>query len=656
MAATYETLVDWDGDGGLAGGDFETSLGTWQGGGTAPGTDVSRSTVRAYVGTASMLVGWRTGTSFPIAIWVAPAGVTYIIGKVYTFSAWVWVPTGSPDVVLLAQHTGNFSPASVGKDQWVKVALTFTATQTTRTFDLQIWPNAGVTDGMSVWVDNARIITKGEDVGRRLRADTPVSITRGRDQARALSPMAAGSAGFTLDNTSRDYSPENSASPLAGTLLPARSVTHVATYSGHAYPLFTGTLDDYSVSPWERTLDVTALDAMGKLQAATVTTGVYAGLRTGQAIGFILDAIGWPTDLRDLDVGGTTIRYWWEDGTVAYDAVQRLIQSEGPPSIAYVAGNGVFVFRDRHHRLVRATSTASQVTLRDKGIDSTAAVRWSWPLDYDQGWRDVINSAYFGVDVRTVSDLADVWSSDAIISMADGETKLVTVSASDPFINATPPVAGTDFVQLSGTVTATLTRTSGASTTIILKATGGPAQIAGLQLRAMAVSVGYSTVVGSDDTTSQQRYGKRSWTADAPWAGVHDAQAISEIIMALRAERLPAVTVRLTGGNDAILAQQLQREVSDRVTIVDTETGLNRAFYVERITHSVRPAGSTLHGTDFGCEAVPTVTANVFTFDDATLGKFDTGAFGGAGLSDPSKVFIFDHATQGKFDTGVFGL
>jgi hypothetical protein len=72
------------------------------------------------------------------------------------------------------------------------------------------------------WSNNGTWTNLGEDVTRRVLPE--INITYGRDQARALSPVANGSCGFDLDNVSRDYSPENSSSPLVGNILPARPV------------------------------------------------------------------------------------------------------------------------------------------------------------------------------------------------------------------------------------------------------------------------------------------------------------------------------------------------------------------------------------------------------------------------------------------------
>jgi hypothetical protein len=133
---------------------------------------------------------------------------------------------------------------------------------------------------------------------------------------------------------------------------------------------------------------------------------------------------------------------------------------------------------------------------------------------------------------------------------------------------------------------------------------------------------------------------------------LNDAEAIADVILGQRAERLPIVTIRLFG-NDTRLTQQLTRDLSDRITIIDADTGLNDEFYIEQIDHVI--SSSQQHETVFGCEKVPSTVGTPFTFDGTGKG-FNDGAFGLTGLDDPATVFLFDHATQGKFDVGLFGF
>src|SRR5688572_13472129 len=94
------------------------------------------------------------------------------------------------------------------------------------------------------WDNDGNFTTTGDNVTARRLARTPLTVQYGRDHARAMAPTAPGQAAFELDNTSRDYSPENAASPLVGKVLPARPVRIQATHSAVTYTLFLGHTDD----------------------------------------------------------------------------------------------------------------------------------------------------------------------------------------------------------------------------------------------------------------------------------------------------------------------------------------------------------------------------------------------------------------------------
>jgi hypothetical protein len=73
------------------------------------------------------------------------------------------------------------------------------------------------------WNGNGNFADSADDVTARvLDQRTAVTVRYGRDQARQLSPTSPGELNFELNNISRDYSPENASSPLAGFVAPAR--------------------------------------------------------------------------------------------------------------------------------------------------------------------------------------------------------------------------------------------------------------------------------------------------------------------------------------------------------------------------------------------------------------------------------------------------
>lgn len=499
------------------------------------------------------------------------------------------------------------------------------------------------------WNGDGDFSDPGEDVSARVfDRGTPLTIRYGRDQARAFAPLAGGRAQFELDNSSRDYSPENTSSPLAGTVLPGREVRIRKTHLGTVYGLLRGNTDDYEVlpDPEQRSVQITCLDGLARLKEVRVTTDLHHGVRTGQAVGLLLDAIGWPAAARDLDVGGSTLPWWWLQDTDAHTALQTILDCEGPGSLATIDIDNRFVFRDRHHRIVRATSTTVQATLRSGGAEPCYS-----DLVYDHGWKEIINSVSFAIPVRQPAGaLSAVWSMQGQTTIADGQTASLTAQASEPFTGAIAPVAGTDFELVSGAVQTSLSRTSGQATTVFIKAVGGPATFADVRVRAYPLVTSTATVL-AEDSTSISRYGRRSWPSgrEPALASLNDAIAIADIILAHRAQRLPTVTVTLRGGITERLTQQLARNLSDRVRIIDAGTGLDADFWLETIQHTV----SQDHVTQFGCEKIPTSAANPFTFDKVGAG-FDQGTFAALGRDNPSTVWIWDHPTQGVFDIGVF--
>lgn len=219
-------------------------------------------------------------------------------------------------------------------------------------------------DGYTVaidWNNDGDYNDTAENVTEDVLASGPVTFQYGRDQARALSPPSVGTLGFTLCNADRIFSPENPDSPIADDIAPAAPIKVEEVIDNVLYPLMTGRVDDFDVHTdrGDRSAVITGLDGLALLRGTKISTELYEAQRTGTLVGVILDTIGW-TAPRDLDLGATHVPWWWASQADAFDALTELLASEGPPSIAYIAPDGTFIYRDRHHRLLRAASLTSQ--------------------------------------------------------------------------------------------------------------------------------------------------------------------------------------------------------------------------------------------------------------------------------------------------------
>ncbi len=514
------------------------------------------------------------------------------------------------------------------------------------------------------WADDGSF-TGLDDVTADALSDG-VSVAYGRDQQRQLSPAAVGRAAWILCNVDRVFSPENASSPLFGELDAARPTLFRSSYGGTDYDLHHGYIDDFEVHPdrSDRSVDFTSMDGMALLQGVKLSTPLYEARRTGELIGVILDSIGW-TGPRSLDVGATHVPWWWSEGGEAFTEVQDLVRSEGPPAIAYVAPDGTFTFRDRHHRIQDARAVTSQATFAAPLVTCDAPIvtgfSYTAPFVYQHGWRDIINSVAVVVPERAPEAVRSVvWSDQSTYTISAGQTLTVDATSSEPFEKAVTPVEGIDFTRVSGggTLAVMLSRTSGQSVKITITATAASVVITNLQLRAIAVSVSRSIRISDTDSTSISQHGERTYPNEIPWANAADAEAIASIILAHYAQRRPIVKMRVPSQDPAHLLQVLTRTVSDRVTVRNGELGLSNDFFIESVEHLVRrmnPARGPVHSVVLGCErTLETPGSNPFTFDKVGAG-FDQGTFGLDGLDSPSTVFIFDHPVQGQFNVGLFG-
>lgn len=515
-----------------------------------------------------------------------------------------------------------------------------------------------------------------EDVSSYL-TDDDLTITAGRDTSRAAASLPAGTMNFTLIEKNPppnfQFSPESVTSALAGLIVPGVPSTFDVTVAGATTTLYTGVLDDFTYDPDARTLTGTVRDAWGVPSAEQLSTTVSQGLRTGDLIHLVLNAIGWPLTARSIDYGATVVPFWWEEGTDAATAIQKLVDSEGPPAIAYVYA-GVFYFRDRHHRITLAASTTSQATFTEIYPQSSGPTTdfkiLTGSFSYQHGRANLINTANFSVDRRAIGNLAPVWTSQTGISVPAGQTVNITITATDPFVNAVVPVPALtfddqgnpltgDYVLASGSIgSISLSRTSGQSLILTLVGGGTDAYFTYLQVRANPIPVGSTVQISASDAGSVASKGTLTWPNSVPWANEYDALAIAQTIVSIYAVARPVlvfdIDCTLTNNSGvSYLTQFVGRTVSDRITVRHDLLGLNRDFFIERVDRIVKALGKRGTILRVTCEAVPpTGAVNPFTFDVAGKG-FDQGQFDVNGITNAATVFRFDVAGQG-FNQGVF--
>lgn len=506
-----------------------------------------------------------------------------------------------------------------------------------------------------------------DDVTDDVLGDTGLSIAAGKDGARTLDPPQVSSADFEVDNTDGRYSQERATSPVYQLVLPGRPVKVQAligatdTYDAHTpydetdpydgvgtYDLARTAIDQISqtteLGNYRVGFDTLGIESL--LVATTITVAVMTTPLVSECITAILDAVGWPADLRSIAISDTRLLYWWADDREPWAALLELLASEGPGAMYVQAGT--FHFENRNYRTTATRSTTSQASFfdQDAGLpapydatdpydmpdfyDGRASGLWFTALSYDPGFKNIYNRATYTTRQRTLQALGVVWSYGTPLVLSASQVVQLLARPNDPFQNAVTPALATDYTVAGGTVSVSLAATSGLVAFITITATSGTPTVSGLQLRAQALTSAYeTTIVNSVDAAASIAKFSPIPGQNIPiplsidgWPEIDqpNAQAVCNAWVTRYMVQRPAVTIALRNANGAHVLQMMRRAVSDRITIGERNTGLQADLWINSIRHEATAMGWT---TILGCEKVEEVGGAVWD-----LSLWDTGTWG----------------------------
>jgi hypothetical protein len=162
-----------------------------------------------------------------------------------------------------------------------------------------------------------------------------------------------------------------------------KKVAITATYGGVTYPVFSGFITSYVTTYPKETDEVAyttiqAVDAFRLAQNAQISTvtGATAGDLSGTRINQILNTIGWPASMRDIDAGLTTLQA--DPGTNRTSLQALFTATDSEYGAIYVNAAGSFVFQDRTVTVSSIGGTPTVFADDGTGIYYTNA---SWVLN-----------------------------------------------------------------------------------------------------------------------------------------------------------------------------------------------------------------------------------------------------------------------------------
>lgn len=215
-----------------------------------------------------------------------------------------------------------------------------------------------------------------------------------------LARFEAGTGQVLLANADRALDPSFNAGPWFGNIKPRRMFELVARWAGVEYPIFVayarGFPQTWPSAGFDSIVKVDLVDAFAILQGVDLVIGFTRPAElTGARIAAVLDAIGVPAALRDIDPGTVVVDAINVEsaGTSGLDhAKQTAIDSEGGQ--LFVAKDGKVTFHDYDRRLNAANLHSFS--------DAKGA-----PLGYGPGFAPAFDETYLWNYVRATGAAGD---------------------------------------------------------------------------------------------------------------------------------------------------------------------------------------------------------------------------------------------------------
>ena len=423
---------------------------------------------------------------------------------------------------------------------------------------------------------------------------------------------STGTLTFSLDNSESNsagllgyYSPNN-ANKRSGFEL-GIGVRLAITYSGVTYYKWRGFLT--SIEPLggikrERTTQCVAVDYMDDAASALLNqVALQINKRSDEVFSAVYANLARPAPATSIGVGASTFAYALDnvqdESTSVLSAFQTIAASE--VGFIFTKGDttqgGTLVFENRTAR----QASASVTTISNDMIEMTA----------NRSMKELLNRIKVTTYPREVDAAATTVLynlSNTNTTVATGATLTIDAAYTDPNQKAArvggtamvTPVATTDYTMntlADGTGTNltanfTVTPTFGANSAklIIVNTSGSDGFITFLQLRGKGIYTYDPTISTSQDTASQYLYGINSLSYDMPYQDTltvgQSAADYFKYVYKNPLTYLRDITID-ANASPTMMGYALSREISDRITVSETVTGLSADYFINAVNLSI---------------------------------------------------------------------
>lgn len=345
----------------------------------------------------------------------------------------------------------------------------------------------------------------------------------------------------------------------------------------------------------------------GASGAKTATCGV-AGVGIAILVG-VKSASPISASSRRVDLGTVTAGKWAVNKKGALQALDEVVVTEG--GFLYDARDGAIVFEDAHHRL----SGAHLVSQAEYSDDPAAEFSYTRISELDP-LQEVFTRFTVPVQTYTQGGLSTLWqyteleNPPYLFVLAPNEFRRLIAQYPNPddvtgaWVKSwTTPVKGSDVTVvdlLDGTIMEDYLSVGAVkygNRMLIQVGNSHPQVHQGFQtLRAQGVpyTLKDPLIMQAEDSEAQLKYGIRTLALPTNYIPTtRVAQDRADFLLAKHKEPRPIITCGFKpGSNSAFISELLERDISDRVTLVAdnrSKLGIDQDFWIEAITYRVRP-------------------------------------------------------------------
>jgi len=414
-----------------------------------------------------------------------------------------------------------------------------------------------------------------------------IHFSRGKSDE--LEKAEVGQLSITLNNAGGKYTP-GYGGVISALLLPKRPIK-VSYGTATFAPQFYGFIEEIIPHPHltEQDCIITAVDGLDFLSRHDMATALYKNALTGTIHGYILNDAGWSATMRTLDTGQDTVPYWYGSDVKARFAQEEIDNSEQGFSI--IDGSGYFRFEDRYHRST-ATHQTSQAT-----FDNTMTY-----ITYSLNPKNVYNIIKVTVTPWELKAEAELWKLQETPAIPIGETLTWWGDSQYSVDTWVTPVSTTDYTANSqadglgdnetANISIVTTKLAKAIKLAITNNALHDVYITLLKARGTYYDDQTTVTRKVEDTTSQTAYQKRTLTIDGKYITSADlAQDLSNYAIGKYKDPRAELSMTIMNQDTATLTQILSREISDRITVVNTKLGISADYFIDYMNHDISMGG-----------------------------------------------------------------